>query len=216
MLCYELATLILKAKARETMNKKEEEIQRKLVELESSVLRDQVELVNSNSGRTDLTAPGKKAKGGVLNNGSTGSIAGDRSAAPLNKSDGYYFGGFALLILGMIMVAMHVKVGSGFLAMLMGGSGGLALFLLPLLAGIGMMIYNYKNKWGSIITGGSCALMLLAILFTLNFNFPTLTLMQTVMMFLPFAIGSAFVVKGMGGPEGIKDAVRASLPKGDA
>jgi hypothetical protein len=83
------------------------------------------------------------------------------------------------------MVAMHVKVGSGFLAMLMGGSGGLALFLLPLLAGIGMMIYNYKNKWGSIITGGSCALMLLAILFTLNFNFPTLTLMQTVMMFFP-------------------------------
>lgn len=111
------------------------------------------------------------------------------------------------------MVAMHVKVGSSFLAMLMGGGGGLALFLLPLLAGIGMMIYNYKNKWGSIITGGSCALMLLAILFTLNFNFPTLTLMQTVMMFLPFAIGSAFVVKGMGGPDGIKDAIRSSLPK---
>jgi hypothetical protein len=210
-------TLILKAKARETMNKKEEEIQRKLVELESSVLRDQVELVNTSSGRTDLTAPGKNknAKGGVLSNGGSGSAAGDSSVAPLNKSDGYYFGGFALLILGMIMVAMHVKVGSGFLAMLMGGSGGLALFLLPLLAGIGMMIYNYKNKWGSIITGGSCALMLLAILFTLNFNFPTLTLMQTVMMFLPFAIGSAFVVKGMGGPGGIRDAVKASLPKSD-
>ncbi|MDP3510110.1 MAG: hypothetical protein Q8T09_19215 [Candidatus Melainabacteria bacterium] len=199
------------------MNKKEEEIQRKLIELESSVLKDQVELVNGNSGRSDLTTTGKNknAKGGVLNNGSSGSMTGDRSAAPLNKSDGYYFGGFALLILGMIMVAMHVKVGSGFLAMLMGGSGGLALFLLPLLAGIGMMIYNYKNKWGSIITGGSCALMLLAILFTLNFNFPTLTLMQTVMMFLPFAIGSAFVVKGMGGPDGIKDAVKASLPKSD-
>ncbi|MFA7340146.1 MAG: hypothetical protein WC028_25425 [Candidatus Obscuribacterales bacterium] len=198
------------------MNKKEEEIQRKLIELESSVLKDQVELINTGSGRTDLTAPGKKNKGAILSNGGAGSMAGDSTAAPLNKSDGYYFGGFALLILGMVLVAMHVQVGSGFLAMLMGGGGGLALFLLPLLAGIGMMIYNYKNKWGSIVTGGSCALMLLAILFTLKFNFPPLSLMQTVMMFLPFAIGSAFVVKGMGGPDGIKEAVRASLPKSDA
>ncbi|MDQ5936554.1 MAG: hypothetical protein QG574_3890 [Cyanobacteriota bacterium erpe_2018_sw_21hr_WHONDRS-SW48-000092_B_bin.40] len=197
------------------MNKKEEEIQRKLLELESSVLKDQIELVNTGSGRTDLTTTGKNAKGGALNNSSGGKMTSgaNSGSAALNKSDGYYFGGFALLILGMVMVAMHVKVGSGFLAMLMGGGGGLALFLLPLLAGIGMMIYNYKNKWGSIITGGSCALMLLAILFTLNFNFPTLTLMQTVMMFLPFAIGSAFVVKGMGGPDGIKDAIRSSLPK---
>lgn len=198
------------------MNKKEEEIQRKLIELESSVLKDQVELVNTGSGRTDLTAPGKKNNGGILSNGGAGSVAGDSSAAPLNKSDGYYFGGFALLILGMVLVAMHVTVRSSFLAMLMGGGGGLALFLLPLLAGIGMMIYNYKNKWGSIVTAGSCALMLLAILFTLNFGFPPLSLMQTVLMFLPFAIGSAFVVKGMGGPDGIKEAVRASLPKSDA
>ncbi len=203
----------LKSQGKETMNKKEEEIQRKLLELESSVLKDQVELVNT--GRTDLTTTGKNAKGGALNNSSGGKMTSgaNSGSAALNKSDGYYFGGFALLILGMILVAMHVKVGSSFLAMLMGGGGGLALFLLPLLAGIGMMIYNYKNKWGSIITGGSCALMLLAILFTLNFQFPTLTLMQTVMMFLPFAIGSAFVVKGMGGPDGIKDAIRSALPK---
>jgi len=196
------------------MNKKEEEIQRKLLELESSVLKDQVELVSG--GRTDLTT-GKK--GGAMANG-RGSAAGGSMAnnannsgsAPLNKSDGFYFGGFALLILGMVLVAMHVTVRSSFLAMLMGGGGGLALFLLPLLAGIGMMVYNYKNKWGSIVTGGSCALMLLAILFTLNFGFPPLSLMQTVLMFLPFAIGSAFVVKGMGGPQGLMEAVKTSLP----
>ncbi|MFA6208869.1 MAG: hypothetical protein WC714_05500 [Candidatus Obscuribacterales bacterium] len=200
------------------MNKKEEEIQRKLLELESSVLKDQVELVSG--GRTDLTT-GKK--GGAMANG-RGSAAGGSMAnnannsgsAPLNKSDGFYFGGFALLIFGMIMVAMHVQVGNGFLAMLMGGGSGLVFFLLPLLAGIGMMVYNYKNKWGSIVTGGSCALMLLAILFTLNFRFPSLSLMQTILMFLPFAIGSAFVVKGMGGPAGVKDAIKASLPKSDA
>jgi hypothetical protein len=73
-----ITTLILKAKARETMNKKEEEIQRKLLELESSVLKDQVELVNTGSGRTDLTTTGKNknAKGGVLNNSSSGSMTG--------------------------------------------------------------------------------------------------------------------------------------------
>jgi hypothetical protein len=196
------------------MNKKEEEIQRKLLELESSVLKDQVELVSG--GRSDLTT-GKK--GGAMANG-RGSSAGssmtnsgsNSGSAPLNKSDGFYFGGFALLILGMVLVAMHVTVRSSFLAMLMGGGGGLALFLLPLLAGIGMMVYNYKNKWGSIVTGGSCALMLLAILFTLNFGFPPLSLMQTVLMFLPFAIGSAFVVKGMGGPQGLMEAVKTCLP----
>lgn len=203
----------LKSQGKETMNKKEEEIQRKLLELESSVLKDQVELVNTS--RTDLTTTGKNAKGGALNNSSGGKMTSgaNSGSAALNKSDGYYFGGFALLILGMVLVAMHVTVRSSFLAMLMGGGGGLAFFLLPLLAGIGMMIYNYKNKWGSIITGGSCALMLLSIIFTLNLGFPPLSLMQTILMFLPFAIGSAFVVKGMGGPQGVMESVKAALPK---
>jgi hypothetical protein len=192
------------------MNKKEEEIQRKLLELESTVLKEQTDIITG-GGRSNMTAKGGKA-GGKLNSGGYGtSSSGD--TAPLNKSDGFYFGGMALILLGLFMVFTHVRVGNGFLQMLMGGGGGLVFFLLPLLAGIGMMVYDSNNKWGRIITGLSCVMLLLAILFTLNFTFPSLTLMQTLLMFLPFAIGGAFVVKGMGGPAGIKDAVKAQLPK---
>lgn len=31
-------------------------------------------------------------------------------------------------------------------------------------------------------------------------------------MFLPFAIGGALVVKGMGGPKGVEQAIKAQLP----
>ncbi len=192
------------------MNKKEEEIQRKLVELETTVLKEQADIVTSNaSGRTDLT---NRKKGGLQNSGTYGSSAGG-DIAPLNRSDGYYFGGVGLLVLGLFLVFTHVQVGNGFLAMMMGGGSGLVFFLLPLLIGISMMIYNARNKWGQIITGGSCVTLLLAILFTLTFRFPSLTLMQTILMFLPFAIGGAFVVKGLGGAEGVKDVIKNALPK---
>lgn len=190
------------------MNKKEEEIQRKLLELESTVLKEQTDIITS-GGRSDVTARGGKVSG----KSSGGYVAGSGSTAPLNKSDGFYFGGVGLILLGLFMVFTHVQVGNGFLQMLMGGGGGLVFFLLPLLIGIGMMVYNGASKWGRIITGSSCVMLLLAILFTLKFNFPPLTLMQTILMFLPFAIGGAFVVKGMGGPEGVKDAIKGQLPK---
>ena len=188
------------------MNKKEEEIQRKLIELESSVLKEsQQEVLINDTGRTDLVKNGSAqvASGSVQKGSQTGG---------LNKNDGAYFAGMASIFLGVFMVFQHVRVGSSFLAMLMGGGAGLAIFLLPLLIGIGMLFYNYKSKWGRGITALSVITLLLAILFTLSFTFPSLSLLQTVMMFLPFAIGGALVVKGMGGPKGVEQAIKAQLP----
>jgi len=195
------------------MNKKEEEIQRKLVELETTVLKEQADIVTSNaSAGTNLTNAAKK--GHLQEAGSYGVTSGG-GTAPLNRSDGYYFGGVGLLVLGLFLVFTHVRVGNGFLAMMMGGGSGLVFFLLPLLIGISMMVYNGHSKWGRIITALSCVMLLMAILFTLTFSFPSLTLMQTIMMFLPFAIGGAFVVKGMGGPEGVKNAIKDSFAHKD-
>lgn len=189
------------------MNKKEEEIQRKLIELESSVLKEnQQEILINNTGRTDLV------KNGSAQGSASGSVQKVSQTGGLNKNDGAYFAGMASIFLGVFMVFQHVRVGSSFLAMLMGGGAGLAIFLLPLLIGIGMLFYNYKSKWGRGITALSVITLLLAILFTLSFTFPSLSLLQTVMMFLPFAIGGALVVKGMGGPKGVEQAIKAQLP----
>lgn len=194
------------------MNKKEEEIQRKLVELESSVLKETQHevLLNNDKTQSELTGgygslktdPGAKAGAGSSS-----------STAALNKNDGAYFAGMLSIFLGIFMVFSHVKVGSSFLAMLAGGGGVVAVFLLPLLIGVGMLFYNYKSKWGRGITALSVVGFLLAVLFTLNFTFPPLSMLQTVMMFLPFAIGGALVVKGLGGPKGVEEAIKHQLPQ---
>lgn len=182
------------------MNKKEEEIQRKLLELESSVLKEtHQEVVVSGDKRTGLTG-GYSSKSGVSGN-----------TATLTKNDGAYFAGMLSLFLGVVMVFQHVRVGSSILSMLMGGGGTVAVFLLPLLIGIGMMIFNFKSKWGRGLTALSILGFILSVLFTLNFQFPPLSMLQTVMMFLPFAIGGALVVKGMGGPKGVEEAIKQQI-----
>jgi len=185
------------------MNKKEEEIQRKLSELESTVLKEQTDLTTvKDLSNSNLTGAGGKKQ--------SVTSAGEETIA---RSDGAYFGGLALIFAGLLMVFQHVKVQSGLLAMLGLGSGGFALLFLPLMCGIGMMFYDNKNKWGWIVTALSCVLLILSFLATLTVNFPPLTMMQMVIMFLPFAIGGSLLVKGLGGAKGVEQAVKANLTK---
>lgn len=183
------------------MNKKEEEIQQKLLELEATVLKENTEL-STTTKRTDLTINTKTP--------AYGESSGDPDAVPRN--DAAYFGGLALLGLGLLLVFQHVRISSGFLSMLGIGSGGFGLLFIPLMIGIGMMFYNYKNKWAWVITAGSSIMILLTIIMTLTINFPGLSLMQAVIMFLPFALGGSFLVKGLGGPKGVMQSIKKQLP----
>lgn len=186
------------------MNKKEEEIQRKLLELESSVLSEKSEntdlTISTGAGRTDLMTTGKK-KGQ-----STGGDA-------LTRSDGAYFGGLALIFLGIVLVFQHITVTPGLLSLLGLGGGGFLILFLPLMIGIGMMMFNSRNKWGWITTAGSCVLLIFAVLSGLNMVMKSMSLLQLIVLFLPFAVGGSLLVKGMGGVKGVIKAVREQIPE---
>ena len=88
------------------MNKKEQEIQRKLQELENNVLSESTELSVS-QGRSDMMATGKKSLANSANSGD-----------PITRSDGAYFGGLGLIALGLVMVFQQIKVAPSILSML--------------------------------------------------------------------------------------------------
>ena len=79
--------------------------------------------------------------------------------------------------------------------------------------GLGMIFYNSRSKWGWCLTVLGCAVTILATLATLTITFPGVTMMQIIIMFLPFAIGGALLVKGMGGPQGVIDTLKEQMPK---
>lgn len=182
------------------MNKKEEEIQRKLSELESSVLSENTDLtISTPSGRSDLMA-GSHSKSAS-------------SSESLSKNDGAYFGGLGLIVLGIVMVFQHITVTPGILSLLGLGGGGFLILFLPLMIGIGMMMFNSKNKWGWIVTAGSCVFLIFSVLAGLNMVMKSMSMLQLIMLFLPFALGGSLLVKGMGGPKGVIKAIREQMPE---
>lgn len=175
------------------MNRKEEEIKKKLLELETSVLKESPGSLASEQKSTTLTTGGSQAPATTV------------------KSDLCYFGGLGLIGVGILMVFQHVTVGSGLMGMLGFGGGGFGLLLIPLMVGIGWMFYDSKNRAGWVITAGSCAMIFFAILSSLRMNFANIPLLSLIMMLLPFAIGGALLLKGMGGPKGVEAALQNEI-----
>lgn len=175
------------------MSKKDDEIQRKLQELESAVLKEsttqsQQHLTNPPSTSSDLMALKKKKELPQVS----------------VQNDLQYFGGIALILTGLFMFFNHVKVGTGFMSMLGIGGGGFGLLFVPLMLGIGWLIYDAKSKiaWG--ITAASCAVVVFSVLSSITMNFPQLSFLGLMLMLLPFAAGGALLLKGMGGPKAIE------------
>lgn len=175
------------------MNRKEEEIKKKLLELETSVLKEAPSQLASDAKSTVLKTPGSEKPSTTV------------------KSDLCYFGGIGLIGVGLLMLFQHVTVGSGFFGMLGLGAGGFGLLLIPLMVGIGWMFYDSKSRAGWMITAASCALIFFAILSSLRMNFPNLSLLSMVFMLLPFAFGGALLLKGMGGPKGLEETLRGEI-----
>jgi len=177
------------------MNKKDEEIQRKLAELETTILKE-----------TPTTRPNMPAVPEKSTSATTGTHAlSTVSETPSVKNDLCYFSGIGLIFLGLFMMFQHIRVGSGFMSMLGMGNGGFGLLLVPLMLGLGWLFYDSKNRIAWALTAGSCGLIILAVLSSLIMVFPMLTMMQMIMMLLPFAIGGALLLKGIGGPQALED-----------
>jgi hypothetical protein len=172
------------------VDKKDKEIEQKLVELESAIENEEKSSVVNLQGSTSLSTPEPTSM----------------------KSDTYYFLGIALVIAGILMLFQHIRVGSSFFAALGLGSGGFGLLLIPLMVGIGWIMYAPKSKVGWIILAASCGIIFFAALSSLIMTFPGMSLLGLIIMLLPFAAGGALILKGVGGPKGLEDKMRSEKP----
>jgi hypothetical protein len=173
------------------MDKKDEQIEHKLLELESDVLKEQ-----KLKAKDDLNAP--PTQSGLTN------VVENVDA----KSDAYYFSGIGLILLGLFLLFQHVRVGTGFFAALGLGGGGFGLLMIPLLIGIGWIIYDNKSKVGYAISSVTCLLIFVSILSSLVMTFPSMHLLGLIMILAPLAVGGAFMLKGIGGVKTITRKLR--------
>jgi len=159
------------------MTKPEDEIKEKLAELEADL--EEAPQLPASKGKESAVAPLAKQP------------AQEDIASDLNLCIG-----FGLLLLGSFLILNHVQVGSGFMAWFGFHAAGFGLTIIPLMIGLGMLFYDYKNRLGWIITIASLALIFFAVLSQLVMTFPSMSLLGLVIMFLPFAAGGALIAKG--------------------
>jgi len=127
---------------------------------------------------------------------------------PTLKDDLYYFSGIALLAFGILTLFQHIRIGTGLLQVLGLSGQGFGFLLLPLLLGIGLIVYNPRNKVGYLVISIACALIFYALLASLIMSFPPMSLLALIFMIAPLGAGLAFIIKGMGGPAGIEYRLR--------
>lgn len=179
---------------------KDEEIQKKLIKLESAVLKE----------NTEVSAPQKSTQ--LTATEHSGSV---NPEAP-TKDDFKYFGGMALVMLGLFLLFQHVKLTTGYWFWGMSATHGIGLMLIPLIFGIGWIFYNAKSIWGWIITSVSIVTMVFTVLATLRLQFDQMSMLGVIMMLLPFAFGFALILQGIGGPKGLKKVIKDKIAESKA
>jgi hypothetical protein len=179
--------------------KKDEEIQRKLAELESAVLKETPLHPSVIEIRSDLTTTGHQ----------TGSKVASETTTSVGN-DLCYFGGIGLILTGLFMFFNTVRVGTGFLNLFGMGGSGFGLLMIPLMFGIGWLIYNPKSKIPWLLVAATCAVICFSVLSSLIMSFPQTSLLGLMMILLPFAAGGALLLKGVGGPKAIEDKLKNS------
>jgi len=158
------------------VSKHDEEIKKKLAELEASIEEEPPTKLTVPQQSTQLTAP---------------------QADNAIRSDLFLIGGLGLLLTGVLMFLNHIKLTTGYISWLGFHGGGFGLILIPLLIGIGFLFYDYRNKVGWMITAASLALVIFAALAQVVMVFPTMSVLGVVIMLLPLAAGLALVLKSM-------------------
>lgn len=168
------------------MDRQKQEIERKLIELQSAVESEPKNSISVNKPSTEVTA----------------------ELSTDIKSDLCFFGGLVSIALGLLMLFQHVRVGTGFMAALGFGGQGFGLLMIPLLIGIGWIMYDAKSRAGWAITSITCLVICFTVLSGLIMTFPTTSLLGLIFMLLPFALGGMLLFKGLGGPKGVKEKLR--------
>ena len=194
------------------MRMKDEHIQKKLVELEAAIQQEKIEAVAPET-KQRTTNPTKLK----VTPDATYDVPTLRTQAELNpvqKSDLQFFAGIASLMLGIFLLFNHVRVGSGY-PTFWGWVGGehIGYLLFPLIFGIGWIFYNAKSVWGWLISAVSVVMLVFTIISGLRISFAPISMIDLIIMLIPLAFGTAYVLKGMGGPEGLSQAIRKQIEK---
>lgn len=117
------------------------------------------------------------------------------------KADLHMLGGFATILLGVLILFSNLRVTMGWgipgLAWLGGAGGSQGFFVLLLIVGVGFFFYDYKNKAGWLLITGSVIALIFGIFSSLHMYFSSMSLLGFIFMFIPIALGSAFVAKGL-------------------
>lgn len=188
---------------------KDEDIQKKLVELESAILKES----GPESGSQLSTRESSRAISETKRDDMTGPSS-SSGMSESTKSDLHYFGGIFLLLVGMIMLFQHVRVTSGYMTwwgISTGDSIGVLLVLLTI--GIGWIVYNSRSLWGWLIGALSLFTIIFSIVSGLRIHFYPVSMLQMIFMLLPFAFGAGFLLKGLGGPKGLEEVVKTRIEK---
>src|SRR6516225_31043 len=141
------------------MDRQKDQVERKLIELETAVESEPSHSVTVPESSTDLKA----------------------ELTTDVKSELFVFGGIVSIVLGLFMLFQHVKVTTGFMSALGLGGQGFGLLMIPLLIGIGWIMYDAKSLMGWAITVVSCLVIFFTVLSGLIMTFPTTSLLGLIM-----------------------------------
>ncbi len=114
-----------------------------------------------------------------------------------------FFLGLIMMIGGGYLLLDSIYVGNVFHfrhAMFHAGSWGITsgMILIPFLFGVGMIFYNYKNKIGWVLAGGSLIALVFGVIANIQFTFRQLSLIEILIIFVLLVGGIGLFLRSLG------------------
>jgi|SRR5215471_16262218 len=107
----------------------------------------------------------------------------------------YFVVGFIMAAIGGYLILNQVQVTTGFWGFF--GNRTFGITLIPFLFGVGVLFYNGKSIIGWILTGGGFLFILAGVIARLQIYFSSTSLFNTIVMFVLFVGGIAFIFRSL-------------------
>jgi ribonucleotide monophosphatase NagD (HAD superfamily) len=182
----------------------EDEIQQKLVELEVAMKQEQaLKAAQAAADEVeDVVIVGDDPVGGSLSR-MEAKIAGKEKAAKKKKAEValsgdnlnaelLQMGGYVSLTAGFLILLSHIRVLPVYPSFLGANPG---LLMIPLLVGIGMLIYNYKSRVAQITAGASFLALIFGVITSFTLGFYGTSLLEMIILTLPVVFGVVLLAK---------------------
>jgi hypothetical protein len=187
----------------------EDEIQQKLVELEVAMKQEQALKAAQTAADEveDVVIVGGDPVGGDSAGGALArmeaKIAGREKAGKKKKAELalsgdnlnaelLQMGGYVSLTAGVLILLSHIRVLPVYPSFLGANPG---LLMIPLLVGIGMLIYNYKSRVAQITAGASFLALIFGVITSFTLGFYGTSLLEMIILTLPVVFGVVLLAK---------------------